>query len=320
MPKGIDQELWERIRGATIEGYLGTQCKVLKDFTRACVYTRDYRDLDDLRRVLTVLRGLGVGGWADYKRDCDTARGLYGRGALYWHSPPGTVAIDVPLGRSAGRWTARPPPSPRPRRPPKPAGIIRAVRAAARSAGPGTVRAAGTGPWEVFILSGSRPITSPFSDIRRHSAAAGRHAAVGAEPGLAVFGFRAVGRGRKPIGPGPVGITACPCPYHHSAPHGPPAGHTRMPASPGQRENHGVLRRRAVAWGRRVRRIHRRGPLRTDLHERSHVYRLLDPYRSRDPCGDCRRLRGRPAFGKRRCVFFSLRAGGARSGVRGHRQ
>lgn len=30
-----------------IEGYLGTQSKVFKDFTRACVYTRDYRDLVD---------------------------------------------------------------------------------------------------------------------------------------------------------------------------------------------------------------------------------------------------------------------------------
>jgi hypothetical protein len=99
MPKGIDQELWERIRGATIEGYLGFGAKELKDFTRACVYTRDYRDLDDLRRVLTVLRELGVDGWLDYKRDCDTARGLYGRGALYWYSPPGTVTIEAP------RWS-----------------------------------------------------------------------------------------------------------------------------------------------------------------------------------------------------------------------
>ncbi|AEW98191.1 MULTISPECIES: putative phosphothreonine lyase domain-containing protein [Streptomycetaceae] len=109
MPKGIDQELWERIRGATIDGYLGTQSKVLKDFTRACVYTRDYRDLDDLRRILTVLRELGVHGWIDYKRDCDTARGLYGRGALYWYSPPGTVAIDVPswsVGREMDRESA----------------------------------------------------------------------------------------------------------------------------------------------------------------------------------------------------------------------
>jgi len=33
------------------------------------------------------------------KRDCDTARGLYGRGALYWSSPPGTVTIE------AARWS-----------------------------------------------------------------------------------------------------------------------------------------------------------------------------------------------------------------------
>ncbi|WP_251141925.1 MULTISPECIES: hypothetical protein [unclassified Streptomyces] len=31
----MTSELWERIRGDTIEGYLGTQSKVLKDFTRA---------------------------------------------------------------------------------------------------------------------------------------------------------------------------------------------------------------------------------------------------------------------------------------------
>ena len=109
MPKGIDQDLSEQIRGATIEGYLGTQSKVLKDFTRACVYARDYRDLDDLRRILTVLRKLGVRGSIDYKRDCDTARGLYGRGALYWQAPPGTVAIDVPpwsVGREMDREPA----------------------------------------------------------------------------------------------------------------------------------------------------------------------------------------------------------------------
>ncbi|MFI5924058.1 putative phosphothreonine lyase domain-containing protein [Streptomyces anulatus] len=109
MPKGIDQDLWEQIRGATIEGYLGTQSKVLKGFTRACVYTRDCRDFDDLRRILTVLRKLGVRGWIDYKRDCDTARGLYGRGALYWQAPPGTVAIDVPpwsVGREMDREPA----------------------------------------------------------------------------------------------------------------------------------------------------------------------------------------------------------------------
>lgn len=109
MPKGINRELWERIRGATIEGYLGTESKVLKDFTRACVYTRDYRDIDDLRRILTVLRELGIKGWLDYKRDCDTARGLYGRGALYWYSPPGALTIKAPhrsIGREMDRETA----------------------------------------------------------------------------------------------------------------------------------------------------------------------------------------------------------------------
>lgn len=102
MPKGLTPELWARIRGATIEGDLGFHAKVLKDFTRACVYTRDYRDIDDLRRVLLALRKIGVTGWIDYKRDCDTQRGLYGQGALYWCSPPGTVNIEAPK-RSVGR-------------------------------------------------------------------------------------------------------------------------------------------------------------------------------------------------------------------------
>lgn len=47
--QGIDQKPRERIRGGTIEGCLGTQSKVLKDFSRARVYIRDYRDLVDRR-------------------------------------------------------------------------------------------------------------------------------------------------------------------------------------------------------------------------------------------------------------------------------
>lgn len=94
-------------------GHLGTCSKVLKDFTRACVYTRDYRDVDDLRRVLTVLRELGIEGWIDYKRDCDTARGLCGRGVLYWFSQPGTVNIEAPkwsVGREMDHGSAAPAP------------------------------------------------------------------------------------------------------------------------------------------------------------------------------------------------------------------
>ncbi|WP_274919635.1 putative phosphothreonine lyase domain-containing protein [Streptomyces sp. WZ-12] len=106
MPKELTPELWERIRSATIEGDLGIGAKVLKDHSRACVYTRDYRDLDDLRRILTELRDIGARGWIDYKRDCDTQRELYGRGAAYSCSPPGTVDIKVPrwsVGREMDR-------------------------------------------------------------------------------------------------------------------------------------------------------------------------------------------------------------------------
>lgn len=102
MPSNLTLRLWEEIRGATIEGDLGVAAKVLTDFSRACVYTRDYRDMDDLRRVLGVLRGIGVRGWINYKRDCETRRGVYGPGAVYWTSPPGTTDIRVPA-RSIGR-------------------------------------------------------------------------------------------------------------------------------------------------------------------------------------------------------------------------
>ncbi|GAA2692408.1 putative phosphothreonine lyase domain-containg protein [Streptomyces lunalinharesii] len=115
MPKGLDQERWEQIRGATIECCLGTQSKVLMDFTRACGYTREYRGLDDLRRVLTVLRELGVRCWIDYKRDCDTARALYGNGALCGTRLRGPWPSGFLRGRSAGSWTVRSPRSVPPR-------------------------------------------------------------------------------------------------------------------------------------------------------------------------------------------------------------
>ncbi|MFB6627280.1 hypothetical protein ACFCWD_26490 [Streptomyces sp. NPDC056374] len=84
---------------------------MLQDFTRACVYTRNYRDLADLRRILGVLRELGCDGWLDYKRDCGTARGLYGRGALYWYAVPGSMVVEVPRW-SVGREMDREAPDP----------------------------------------------------------------------------------------------------------------------------------------------------------------------------------------------------------------
>lgn len=104
--RDLTEQLWQGIRGATIEGCLGIGAKVSPDRTRACVYTRDYRDIDDLRRVLGVLRAIGVTGWITYKRDCETAHGVYGTGASYWTSPPGTTEIRTPR-LSVGRYLDR---------------------------------------------------------------------------------------------------------------------------------------------------------------------------------------------------------------------
>lgn len=43
-----------------------------------CVYTPDWRDEDDLTRVRTLLRKAGFKEELGYKRDCDTAAGIYG--------------------------------------------------------------------------------------------------------------------------------------------------------------------------------------------------------------------------------------------------
>lgn len=95
----VDQ-WWDRIKDATEAGCLGVGAKVatarpnpraVSPETRLiCVYTRDWHDRDDVRRVLGALRDLGVPWKLAYKTDAATAAGVYGRGASVYVSQPGS--------------------------------------------------------------------------------------------------------------------------------------------------------------------------------------------------------------------------------------
>ena len=64
------------------------------------VYATDWRDLDDLRRILRALRDAGVAqGWLHFKRDLETRSGAYlnrgSRGVSVWNAAPGGDEIST---------------------------------------------------------------------------------------------------------------------------------------------------------------------------------------------------------------------------------
>ncbi|MFB7852654.1 putative phosphothreonine lyase domain-containing protein [Streptomyces sp. NPDC056053] len=97
---------WETIRIATQDGLLGYRSKAAtlinarpgSDESRRpiCVYTHDWRDLDDVRRVLNALRDLGIVDVLLYKTDSDTKQGLYGGGASTYKAFPGRRDMNIP--------------------------------------------------------------------------------------------------------------------------------------------------------------------------------------------------------------------------------
>lgn len=96
--------VWGRIRDATRRGELGTDAKAAtaRQYRRQlstskviCVYTTDFADRDDVRRVLRGLRALDVGGRLSYKTDVDTLSGTYGAGAAVYVSQPGSKDFEV---------------------------------------------------------------------------------------------------------------------------------------------------------------------------------------------------------------------------------
>ena len=79
--------IWSKIKIATEEGRLGSMSKIAtaknsaefsKSKTRVvCVYTYDWRDEKDARRVREELRRLGIIRKIPYKTDEDTELGVY---------------------------------------------------------------------------------------------------------------------------------------------------------------------------------------------------------------------------------------------------
>ena len=64
------------------------------------VYAADWRDLDDLRRILRELRDAGFAqGWVHFKRDRETRSGAYlnrgSRGVSVWNAAPGVNEIST---------------------------------------------------------------------------------------------------------------------------------------------------------------------------------------------------------------------------------
>jgi hypothetical protein len=80
-------ELWAKIKLATEEGQLGISAKVATarpnpnaanpDSKVICVYTYDWTDEQDVRRVRQELRALGITSKIPYKADEDTSAGRY---------------------------------------------------------------------------------------------------------------------------------------------------------------------------------------------------------------------------------------------------
>lgn len=99
----IDQ-WWELVRLATGQGRLGISAKAatarhndLATSARTkliCVYTRDWQDQDDVRRVLRQLRDLGITSRVSYKTDEATLSGTYGAGSAVYVSQPGSREFD----------------------------------------------------------------------------------------------------------------------------------------------------------------------------------------------------------------------------------
>ncbi|MFM9596523.1 putative phosphothreonine lyase domain-containing protein [Streptomyces scabiei] len=97
---------WSTIHDATEDGLLGYLSKAAtlintrpeSDGTRRpiCVYTRDWRDIDDAQRVLTSLRALGIVDNLIYKTNSDTRGGRYSAGASTFVAPATKRKLVIP--------------------------------------------------------------------------------------------------------------------------------------------------------------------------------------------------------------------------------
>ncbi|MFB7919449.1 putative phosphothreonine lyase domain-containg protein [Streptomyces sp. NPDC056061] len=61
-----------------------------------CIYTRDWHDVDDVQRVLTNLRTLGITDLLLYKTNSDTLNGRYDTGASTFVAPAAKQKLVIP--------------------------------------------------------------------------------------------------------------------------------------------------------------------------------------------------------------------------------
>jgi hypothetical protein len=97
-------DVWGKVKAATAAGALGVSAKAAtakpnsrggNSHARAViVYTADYEDQDDVRRVLAGLRHIGITGRLPYKKDSDTLEGRYGKGTAIYVSQPGSQEYE----------------------------------------------------------------------------------------------------------------------------------------------------------------------------------------------------------------------------------
>lgn len=98
-------QAWEVIRVSTEVDELGFSAKAATAFENPrrlndkekviCVYTYDYSDLSDVRRVFNQLRGLGFAQQLPYKSNADTRAGNYGNGVSLFLSRSGSSDFEI---------------------------------------------------------------------------------------------------------------------------------------------------------------------------------------------------------------------------------
>jgi len=106
--KNVD-EIWSKIRDATVEGRLGIAAKVATmqpnsnafnpDLKLICVYTEDWRDVVDVLRVRKELFRMGFDRTLTYKTDAATYRGEYAASgdSVAMYRGKGTEKVLEPL-------------------------------------------------------------------------------------------------------------------------------------------------------------------------------------------------------------------------------
>ena len=86
VPRQQIDEVWNKIRSATEQGHLGSSAKVstarpnpnaVNSKKVICVYTYDWKDENDVRRIRAALRQLGITSKIPYKADQETYSGMY---------------------------------------------------------------------------------------------------------------------------------------------------------------------------------------------------------------------------------------------------